>query len=363
MGKYPPGSPGAFPPQPPVYQPPQYAGQQMAQAPNAPVQQTPIRTPMPASPVAAFARQLTEGAGRAIVGQEEPFRLLMVALLVGGHALLEGVPGTAKTLMAKTLAVLVGGTFRRVQFTPDLMPSDITGTNVYEMQTGQFSLRRGPIFTDVLLADEINRAPAKTQAALLEAMEERQVTIDGEGYPLSPAFTVVATQNPIEFEGTYPLPEAQLDRFLFKIVVQYTSQDAETELLRRIHAGFDSRDLAKAGVAAVLTSAQLLECRAAARAATVDDALLQYIEAIVWATRRSPDLLLGASPRAAIALLQASKALAVLDGRTYIVPDDVKFLAAPILRHRLLLRPEAELAGLDTEAVIARTLAAVPVPR
>ena len=313
--------------------------------------------------VAELARRLSVGAARVLVGQEEPFRLLTVALLVGGHTLLEGVPGTAKTLMAKTLAALVGGAFRRVQFTPDLMPSDITGTNVFDLQHGAFTLRRGPVFTDVLLGDEINRAPAKTQAALLEAMEERQVTIDGESHALAPVFTVIATQNPIEFEGTYPLPEAQLDRFLFKVVVTYAPQEAETELLHRVHAGFDARALGRAGLVPVMTPEDLLACRDAVRNVAVDGAIFAYIEEIVWTTRRMPELLLGASPRAAIALLGGAKALALLDGRGYVVPDDVKALAAPVMRHRLLLRPEAELAGLDTDAAIARVLASVPVPR
>jgi MoxR-like ATPase len=313
--------------------------------------------------VRALAEQLTRGAARVLVGQEEIFRLLTVALLVGGHTLLEGVPGTAKTLMAKTLATLAGGAFRRVQFTPDLMPSDITGTNVFDLQSGQFTLRRGPVFTDVLLGDEINRAPAKTQSALLEAMEERQVTIDGEPYPLSPLFTVIATQNPIEFEGTYPLPEAQLDRFLFKLIVAYTPYEAETELLRRVHAGFDAHALEQSGLAAVTDPAQILACRQLVRAITVDEAIIGYIEAIVWTTRQMPDLLLGASPRAAIALLQGAKALAALDGRTYVVPDDVKTLAAPVLRHRLIVRPEAELAGITAEVAIGRLLGSVPVPR
>jgi MoxR-like ATPase len=286
-----------------------------------------------------------------------------VALLVGGHTLLEGVPGTAKTLMAKTLATLAGGTFRRVQFTPDLMPSDITGTNVFDLQSALFTLRRGPVFTDVLLGDEINRAPAKTQSALLEAMEERQVTIDGEPYPLSPLFTVIATQNPIEFEGTYPLPEAQLDRFLFKLIVSYTPHEAETELLRRVHAGFDAHALEQSGLAAVTEPAHILACRRLVRDITVDEAIIGYIEAIIWTTRQAPDLLLGASPRAAIALLQGAKALAALDGRAYVVPDDVKALAAPVLRHRLIVRPEAELAGISAEVVIGRVLGSVPVPR
>ncbi|MGI8854297.1 MAG: AAA family ATPase [Thermomicrobiales bacterium] len=317
----------------------------------------------PGATVRALSEQLTRGAARVLVGQEETFRLLTVALLVGGHTLLEGVPGTAKTLMAKTLATLAGGTFRRVQFTPDLMPSDITGTNVFDLQSGQFTLRRGPVFTDVLLGDEINRAPAKTQSALLEAMEERQVTIDGEPYPLSSLFTVIATQNPIEFEGTYPLPEAQLDRFLFKLIVSYTPYAAETELLRRVHAGFDAHALERSGLAAVTEPAHILACRRLVQEITVDEAIIGYIEAIVWTTRQVPDLLLGASPRAAIALLQGAKALAALDGRAYVVPDDVKALAAPVLRHRLIVRPEAELAGITAEVVIGRVLGSVPIPR
>ena len=285
-----------------------------------------------------LSERLTEGASRVLVGQEETFRLLLVALLVGG-------------------------TFRRVQFTPDLMPSDVTGTNVFDIQASRFTLRRGPVFTDLLLGDEINRAPAKTQSALLEAMEERQVTIDGEPHPLSPLFTVIATQNPIEFEGTYPLPEAQLDRFLFKLIVTYTPYEAETELLRRVHAGFDARALERAGLAAVTEPAQILACRERLREITVDEAIIGYIETLVWTTRRLPDLLLGASPRAAIALLQGAKALAALDGRAYVVPDDIKALAAPVLRHRLIVRPEAELAGVTAEVVIGRVLASVPVPR
>jgi MoxR-like ATPase len=319
--------------------------------------------PLASGGVRDLSERLTQGAAKVLVGQEEVFRLLTVALLVGGHTLLEGVPGTAKTLMAKTLATLVGGTFRRVQFTPDLMPSDITGTNVFDLQSSRFTLRHGPVFTDLLLGDEINRAPAKTQSALLEAMEERQVTIDGEPYPLSPLFTVIATQNPIEFEGTYPLPEAQLDRFLFKLIVTYTPPDAETELLRRVHAGFDAHALERAGLAAVSEPAHILACRRLVQDVRVDEAIIGYIEAIVWTTRQVPDLLLGASPRAAIALLQGAKALAALDGRAYVVPDDVKALAAPVLRHRLIVRPEAELSGITGEVVISRVLGSVPVPR
>jgi len=324
----------------------------------------PMAAPSPAGGgVRELSERLNQGAAKVLVGQEEVFRLLTAALLVGGHTLLEGVPGTAKTLMAKTLATLVGGTFRRVQFTPDLMPSDITGTNVFDVQSSRFTLRRGPVFTDVLLGDEINRAPAKTQSALLEAMEERQVTIDGEPHALSPLFTVIATQNPIEFEGTYPLPEAQLDRFLFKLIVTYTPHGAETELLRRINAGFDAHALERAGLVAVTEPAHILACRRLVQDVRVDEAIIGYIEAIVWATRQTPDLLLGASPRAAIALLQGAKALAALDGRAYVVPDDVKALAAPVLRHRLIVRPEAELSGITGEVVIGRVLGSVPVPR
>ncbi|MDQ6602313.1 MAG: MoxR family ATPase [Chloroflexota bacterium] len=320
--------------------------------------------PSPANgAIRELSERLNQGAAKVLVGQEETFRFLTVAMLVGGHTLLEGVPGTAKTLMAKTLATLVGGTFRRVQFTPDLMPSDITGTTVFDIQSSQFTLRRGPVFTDVLLGDEINRAPAKTQSALLEAMEERQVTIDGEPHALSPLFTVIATQNPIEFEGTYPLPEAQLDRFLFKLIVTYTPHEAETELLRRVNAGFDAHALERAGLAAVTEPAHILACRRLVQAVRVDEAIIGYIEAIVWTTRQAPDLLLGASPRAAIALLQGAKALAALDGRAYVVPDDIKALAAPVLRHRLIVRPEAELSGITGEVVIGRVLSSVPVPR
>ena len=310
----------------------------------------------------AYSRMQVE-ASRVIVGQEEAFEHLVVALFTGGHVLLEGVPGTAKTLMAKTLACLVDAEFRRVQFTPDLMPSDIIGTQVFDVATSQFHLRRGPVFTQILLGDEINRAPAKTQSALLEAMEERQVTIEGECHALPEPFLVVATQNPVEYEGTYPLPEAQLDRFMFKVVLDYPPAEAETEILRRYHRGFDAHDLAAAGVRPVLTAPDIARCRAETATVTAEPGILNYITQIAVASRRSTDLILGASPRASVYLLLASKTYAALQGRGFVTPDDVKTLALPVYRHRLILKPEAEIEGLDADAVIKRVLARVEVPR
>ena len=310
----------------------------------------------------AYAAMRAEAA-KVLVGQEQVFELLVVSLLAGGHVLLEGVPGTAKTLAAKTLATLVTGRFQRVQFTPDLLPSDILGTNVFHVGTGEFRLRQGPIFCEVLLADEINRAPAKTQSALLEAMEERQATIDGVRYPLPPTFTVVATQNPVEYEGTYPLPEAQLDRFLFKVSITYSDAEAEREVLRRYHRGFDPHDLAGAGLQPVLDSDGLLACRQEVQAVAVDDALVDYTTRLVRATRESLDLVMGSSIRGAITLLLAAKALAAVRGRAYVVPDDVKELARPALRHRVLLQPEAEIQGLSADDVLERVVGGLEVPR
>lgn len=313
--------------------------------------------------VARLYERMDVAAGRALVGQRAQFELLVVALLSGGHVLLEGVPGTAKTLMAKILALLVDARFQRIQFTPDMMPSDIVGTSVFDLQSSRFYLRKGPIFTQVLLADEINRAPAKTQSALLEAMEERQVTLDGQRNVLAFPFFVVATQNPVEYEGTYPLPEAQLDRFLFKILVPYPGTEAEIELLRRYDRGFDAHVLESTGIEPVLGAEELRRTMHEISQVTIGDDVLRYIAAIVEATRSSPDLALGASPRASIGLLRAGKTCAAIRGRAYITPDDVKTVASPVLRHRLILRPEAGIDGLTPDRVIERTLARVPVPR
>jgi MoxR-like ATPase len=311
----------------------------------------------------AVRQQVLEQASRAVVGQEETIELLLVSLLAGGHVLLEGVPGTAKTLMAKTLAMLLRATFTRSQFTPDLMPSDILGTSVFDINTGQFNLRRGPIFTNVFLADEINRAPAKTQSALLESMEERQITLEGDRYPLPELFMVIATQNPIEYEGTYPLPEAQIDRFFFKLLVDYGSAEVEQAVIARYHHGFDVRDLESLNLQPVIDENSLAALRSEIRKVVVDASILNYITRLVRATRQSHDVQLGASPRAGIALLLGSKALAALHGRSYVLPDDIKRLATPVLRHRLLLKPEAELEALSPDLVIQRLLATVEVPR
>ncbi len=307
--------------------------------------------------------QIKAEAAKVIVGQEDVFEQIVVAFFSGGHVLLEGVPGTAKTLMAKTLSRLIDAEFRRIQFTADLMPSDVVGTQVFDADSGRFNLRRGPIFTQIMLADEINRAPAKTQSALLEAMEERQVTIDGVGYPLTDPFMVLATQNPVEYEGTYPLPEAQLDRFLFKVVVDYPQESVEQEILRRYHTGFDARRLDDSGIRPVIVPAALGDIRDEIRNVTVEAGILAYITAIAVASRRSPDLILGGSPRASIAVLQTSKTYAALHGRDYVTPDDVKALVAPVYRHRVILRPEAEIDGIDADAAVRRLVGGLPVPR
>ena len=307
--------------------------------------------------------KMRQEAQKVIVGQEELFKLVVVSFFTGGHVLLEGVPGTAKTLVAKTLAMLVSGEFSRVQFTPDLMPSDIVGTSVYDSATNQFNLKRGPVFTNVLLTDEINRAPAKTQSALLECMEERQVSIDGVRHELSPPFMVLATQNPVEYEGTYPLPEAQLDRFLFKLHVGYPGREMERQILMNYHEGFDATQLENAGVESVVDKNSLLQCQEEIQAVTVEDAIFDYIVSLAEASRDSPELVLGGSPRASIALLLASKTYAALEGRNYIVPDDVKLLTPHVYRHRILLKPEAEIEGLSADNVIEQLLASAEIPR
>ncbi len=287
----------------------------------------------------------------------------IVALLVRGHVLLEGVPGVAKTLLVKAVAAALDLDFSRVQFTPDLMPSDVTGQVIYEQRTGEFRFRPGPVFTNLLLADEINRTPPKTQAALLEAMEERQVSVEGEARPLPEPFLVAATQNPVEYEGTYPLPEAQLDRFLLKLVVAYPTEDQERQVLARHHAGMDPHDLASLGLGPVANAADLAAARALVDAVDVDDAVMAYIVAIGRATRDSPSLSLGASPRGAAMLLRASKAWAWLAGKQFVTPDEVKAVAKPCLRHRVELRAEVELEGGTADGVLDGILASVPVPR
>ena len=306
---------------------------------------------------------LRSEANKVLVGLQEPFELLVVALFTGGHVLLEGVPGTAKTLMAKTLSYMVQARFTRIQFTPDLMPSDILGTSVFDMATTTFHLKKGPVFTQLLLADEINRAPAKTQSALLEAMEEKQINLEGERHQLDAPFMVVATQNPIEYEGTYPLPEAQLDRFMFKILVPYSPLDDEVEVLRRYHLGFDAHDLQAAHLTPVLTAKRVVEIRESIRQIVVEDGILNYIAKIGVTSRQSPDIVLGASTRATTHVLLAAKTFAALQGRSYVIPDDVKFMVPPVYRHRILLKPEAEIEGLDADSVIQRVLGSVEVPR
>jgi MoxR-like ATPase len=273
------------------------------------------------------------------------------------------VPGVAKTLTAKALAHSLNADFKRIQFTPDLMPSDVVGTNVFDTRTAEFSLRRGPVFTDILLADEINRTPPKTQAALLEAMQERRVTIDGVPQQLSELFIVFATQNPIDYEGTYPLPEAQLDRFTMKVSMTYPSPDEEAALLVRVHHGFDAHELATAGLTPVIDAAGLHAARAAVRNVTVSEGIVRYITQIVGRTRGLPALTLGASPRASVSLLECAKAHAALSGRDFVIPEDIKTVALPVLRHRLLLRAESEMEGLRTDDIIRSVLSEVEVPR
>ena len=310
-----------------------------------------------------LATRVLEQVGRVIVGQDEAVTHCLVAVLAQGHVLLEGVPGTAKTLLVKTLAGALGRGFGRVQMTPDLMPSDVIGTYVFNAGTGEFTLRRGPLFTSILLADEINRAPAKTQSALLEAMQELQATIDGVTHPLDPDFTVFATQNPVEFEGTYPLPEAQLDRFMLKVAVDYPEPGAENELLLRVHRGADPLRVQAEELRPCVTAENVEECRREIAAVTAEDAVVTYVGEVIRATRNSPNLVLGCSPRAAVMALKAAKTHAAMSGRDYLTPDDVKAVALPALRHRVILRPEADIEGLSADDVIQGVLGEVPVPR
>ncbi len=307
------------------------------------------------------ARRILETLQRVILGQEAATQEALVCLLARGHVLLEGVPGTAKTLLVRTLALALDVKFQRIQFTPDLMPADITGVSLL---TGshEFTFRPGPIFADLVLADEINRAPAKTQAALLEAMQERTVTVDGVGHPLSAAFTVFATQNPVEFEGTYPLPEAELDRFMMKVLVGYPDATHEQGILARTVAGFEADRPSTYGVTAVTDAAGLEGLRRAVEAVRVESQITAYVTAVVRGTRDAASLTLGASPRAGVALLKAARAAALVDGRDYVIPDDVKRLAPAVLRHRVSVAPELELEGVTPDAALKSILDRIEVP-
>jgi MoxR-like ATPase len=300
---------------------------------------------------------------KAVVGQDATVTGLLIALLSQGHVLLEGVPGVAKTLLVRALSAALSLDTKRVQFTPDLMPGDVTGSLVYDSHTSEFSFREGPVFTNLLLADEINRTPPKTQASLLEAMEERQVSVDGASRPLPSPFLVAATQNPVEYEGTYPLPEAQLDRFLLKLTMPLPERRDEIEVIRRHAAGFDPRDLAAAGVRAVAGAADLERARQAVATVAVEPEIIGYIVDLVRATRSAPSFQLAVSPRGATALLNTSRSWAWLSGRSYVTPDDVKALALPCLRHRVALQPEAQMDGVRVDDVLGSILATVPVPR
>ncbi len=313
--------------------------------------------------VRALAAAIRGEVGKAVIGQDEIVDHLLIALFAGGHVLLEGPPGTAKTFMAQCFATSLGLDFGRIQFTPDLMPGDILGSNLFNFQTSQFTLTRGAIFHELLLADEINRTPPKTQAALLEAMQERRVTLDGEVHALSDRFMVVATQNPIESQGVYPLPEAQLDRFLFKLLVPYPSAEEETRIVLRYGLGRGAPRPAELGLAAVTDGATLAAANAAIGQVTLADTIVDYVVRLVRATRESADLVAGASPRAAVLLAGASRARAALDGRDYVIPDDVKALATAVLRHRMLLSPAAEIEGRQVEAIVEDMIRQTEAPR
>jgi MoxR-like ATPase len=312
--------------------------------------------------VPQLVQHMREEMGKVVVGQDELRNQCVIAMLCRGHVLLEGVPGIAKTLTVKVLSRLLGLGFQRVQCTSDLMPADIVGTNILNMATSTFQLHPGPVFTDLLLVDEVNRMPPRTQAALLECMEEHQVTIDGKTYPLSQVFTVFATQNPIEFEGTYPLPEAQLDRFLLKLRVTYPAMQDEVQLLANVQKGFESRELEKMNLSPIAPGL-LEEAQREIKSVNVEAALFSYIVQIVRRTRDCPSLSLGASPRAAVSLMAVAKAFAAMDGRDYVIPDDVKSSAHPVLRHRIMLRPEADLEGITPDQVLEEVLRAVEVPK
>ncbi len=313
--------------------------------------------------IEAVAQKLTRRLSEIIYGQDDVVEMLVVGLLAEGHILLEGIPGTAKTTLVKTLAQLSSLQFQRVQLTPDMLPAEITGTSIYDLNSKSFSFSKGPIFTDLLLADEINRTPPKTQSALLEAMEEHQVTADGTQYKLSPLFTVIATLNPVEFEGTYPLPEAQLDRFMMKLLVTYPEPEAERQMLKAFSQHASTRFMHQQHLEPVTSREEILMCRQELNAIQVDDSLLDYILQMVHDTRENPNIELGCSPRSALTLMTASRTHAAVNGSDFVTPDNVKAVAPAIIRHRLILTPEAELDELTPDDIIKQTLNKIPVPR
>jgi MoxR-like ATPase len=334
-----------------------------------------IETPPPPPPVEAPADAYTGDAlaeriarvrdevAKAFIGQPEVLDQILVALLAGGHVLIEGVPGLGKTLLVRALAQALGCGFARVQFTPDLMPSDVSGHAVYDPKTEAFAVRRGPVFTNLLLADEINRAPAKTQSALLEVMQEQQVTIEGTSFPLPPPFMALATQNPVEQEGTYPLPEAQLDRFLLKVLIDYPSLADEARMVSAVSAGRTAADFDLSQVLQIASAEEIVRMQLGTAATTVDDAVVQYAVRIVAATRKWPGIALGAGPRGSLALIRAGRAQAVLMGRDFVTPDDIRDIARPALRHRIALAPELQIEGQDADQVLGALLAKVEAPR
>ena len=324
---------------------------------------TPAATPEPAGPIEAFGSRALEAVSHSVVGLEEELEACLVAVLAQGHVLLEGPPGVAKTWLVRSLAAALGGSYRRIQFTPDLMPSDVTGTSVFRPAEGEFRFQAGPVFAHFLLCDEINRAPAKTQAALLEAMQEGSATVDGTAHPLPRPFLVFATQNPLEHEGTYPLPEAQLDRFLFQVQVGYPEAEAETRLLAEVHGRPIGSAPAELGVSPVASPEELLGWAAQVERVEVREDLFDYVVRLLRSTRESPRLVLGASPRAGVQLLRAAKARAALRGRDYVTPDDIKGVFLPAMRHRVALDPAEEIEGGTSDEVLARLLDGVEVPR
>lgn len=310
-----------------------------------------------------IVEKVNEELRKVIVEQDEMIEQCIISLISGGHVLIEGVPGLAKTLMIKALSRTLSLDFKRIQFTPDLMPADVTGTKIFNMQTREFELTKGPVFTNFLLADEINRTPPKTQAGLLEAMAEKTVSIDGEMIELPNPYMVFATQNPLEYEGTYPLPEALVDRFLIKIFIDYPSMQAEKEVLKRHNNGFSSIDLDKAGVRALFSAEDILKAREEVQRVQIEDALMDYIVNIIAETRNNPTIDIGSSPRGSIALLQCAKGAAAYSGRDYVIPEDIKKMAIPVLRHRIILKPELELEGVKADQVLQDILSKVKVPR